>query len=64
MTQTPLSQEAAATKPVAAGLHKAGPQPQTFGLNLVYHPSQRLGLTAGAFLRAGFLGNTLDQCNR
>jgi hypothetical protein len=34
MTQTPLSQEAAATKPVAAGLHKAGPQLQTSGLDL------------------------------
>ena len=52
MTQTPLSQETAATKEVAAGLCEAGPLSD----RLPPYLTQRLGLTAGAFLRSGSLG--------
>lgn len=49
MTQTPLSQEAAAPKPVVAGLRKAGPLPRATSPDSPYHPLQRPGPTAGAF---------------
>ena len=57
MTQTPLSQDPAATKEVAAGLCEAGPlkvpSPDRPVDRLQTHLTQRLGLTAGAFLRRG-----------
>ena len=52
MTQTPLSQDTAATKEVAAGLREAGPLNRR-PVRLPHHPMQRLGLTAGAFLHSG-----------
>ena len=57
MTQTPLSQDPAATKEVAAGLCEAGPL-KVHSANhtvdrLQTHLTQRLGFTAGAFSRSG-----------
>ena len=52
MTHTPLSQDPAATKEVAAGLREAGPLDVQI-CRLHSYPTQRLGLTAGAFLRSG-----------
>lgn len=63
MTQTPLSQDTAATKQVAAGLREAGPLNPSND-RLTPFTDARLGLTAGAFLRSGSSAPCTDAGHR